>query len=430
MKERLINSHGKLRLTGTMCIPGDKSSAHRALLFGSLARGTTFVRGVPWGEDIDFTISTLRALGVSVERLEDAISITGIGNNRFRTPEIPLDCQGSGTTFRLLLGLLAGRVDEAILTGNSALRSRPMNRVVDPLRSLGASIEYLEEEGKAPIRIRGVVPLRPGRVELEVSSAQVKTAVILAAMGVKSGRTTIAGAIHSRDHTERLLPRMGGSVVATGNSIVVEPCELSAIAVSIPGDTSTAAVFAAGAALGRDSDLTIVGVGINPSRMGFFEALSWMGTRVDIEETGEDGREPVGTIRIRWAPLKAITVHEEAVPSLVDEVTLLMLLGTQAEGTTEIRGIGELRFKETDRLRCAADGLTSMGANIETGPDWAKIHGPTPLKGAQLNPEEDHRMSMMFTLASHLATGKSRVLEVTCETKSCPNFYEMLESVS
>ncbi len=428
MADRSIVSHGGFRLAGRVFVPGDKSIAHRALLAASLASGTTFIQGVPRGDDIQATLRCLRHLGITWEQQDDAVRLTGTGPGGYCRPSAPLDCGGSATTMRLMMGLLAGRAD-AVLTGDSSLRRRPMDRVATPLTSLGISFRWLEETGRAPLEVSARSFVTAARVHLELPSAQVKTAVILAALGAREGRTVITGAIHTRDHMERLLPRMGGVVVVSRDSIAVEPGPLHAIALAIPGDPSSAAFIVAAAALAKHSEVTISGMSLNPTRWGFFEALSWMGADIEQESVSTAHPEPAGSVHIRWRPLRAIHVPEEAVPGMVDEIPLLLLLATQADGETRFTGIAELRRKESDRLDTAVTALRSMGAAIDWGEDWAIVRGPTPLRGAVLDPRGDHRMSMMLSLAALTATGTSRVRGVEGEGKSFPGFWELLQRI-
>lgn len=427
MVVRTISGHKGFELRGDVTVPGDKSICHRALILGAMARGRTFIKGAPLNRDVAATIRVLKALGVSVEQAGTSISVEGVGKGRFKMPSGPLDCGGSATTMRLMMGALAGKGPTNTLDGDATLRARPMRRVMEPLMQMGTEFEPAQGEF-APILM--VPPAQPRALDYEmpVASAQVKTALILAAL-CADGRSVIRGAVGSRDHTERLAPRMGGRIVSTKDALITEPSALDAIAINVPGDTSTAAFFAAAAALGRNSLLNLRGICVNPTRMGFFEALSWMGCKLHTEEAADSSYEPYGDVNVRWAPLKAIQIHPEAVPYLVDEVPLVMLLATQADGLSVLRGVGELRLKETDRIRCAVAGLRSMGASIEVTEDTVAISGPTPLRAATLDPCGDHRMSMMFTLAAYAASGTSTILNVDCEEKSCPEFYDLFQRV-
>jgi 3-phosphoshikimate 1-carboxyvinyltransferase len=424
MAERHIIAHRSLRIAGSLSGPGDKSIAHRVLILGAMARGTTYARNVPVGGDIVSTMKCLDALGARCDRVGDAVSVRGLGRNRFRSPAMPLDCGGSATALRLLLGAIAGKGGEAVLEGDETLRRRPMARVTVPLTRMGTQISAQGAQAYPPIHLVAPDALEPLSYELDVASAQVKSALILAALCVPRGRSVLTGLIHSRDHTERLIPKMGGALVVTDEAIIIEKSDLNAIAVTIPGDVSTAAFYAAAAALLPNSQLHIRNVCTNPTRMGFFEALTWMGGNVTVEDATDGDREPAGDIIVKAAPLRGIEIHREAIPYLIDEVPLVMLLACFAEGDTLLHGTSELRLKESDRIGCAVEGLTRMGADIEVGEDWVRVHGGKTLTGAQLDPWGDHRMSMMFTVAAHAATGDSRVLNVECEDKSCPGFYE------
>ncbi len=427
MTVRTITAHRRFEIAGEMYVPGDKSIAHRAMILGALARGRTLIKGAPLSADVNSTYSALKALGVPLERSGTSISVDGTGKGRLPARDAVVDCGGSATTMRLLLGAVAARGQRTTLVGDQYLSVRPMRRVMAPLSTMGALFEAREGDF-APVVVTPPERLSAGKFFMEVASAQVKTALLIAAL-FADGRSEIRGALGSRDHAERMIPRMGGRVVVTKEAIVVEPGLLDGIAISVPGDPSTAAFFAAAAALGKNSSLTIRDMSTNPTRMGFFEALSWMGADVAQQDAAGDSFEPHGDVTVRWSPLRPIEIHSEAVPFLVDEVPLVILLATQAEGRTALHGVGELRLKETDRIRCAVAGLRAMGASILVDGDSVFVDGPTPLSGATLDPCGDHRMSMMFTLAAHIAQGTSTIIDVDCESKSCPEFYPMLQKV-
>lgn len=430
MTDRAVTGHKENRVTGQVCVPGDKSIAHRVLILGAMARGTTYARGVPDCDDIRATVRCLEGLGVRCERAGHAVSVDGLDKERFRSPEQVLDCSGSATTLRLMMGAIAGRGGRATLTGTESLRRRPIDRIVEPLTRMGARFDATDSNRYAPVTV--VAPedgLEPIDFDLSVASAQVKSAVILAGLSSRSGRTRIRGAIGSRDHTERLVPRMGGSLVVTPEAIIVEPSRLRGIATAVPGDPSAAAFHAAAAAMLRNSRVVIRSVCINPTRMGFFEALRWMGAEVTVEDKTKGEFEPVGDIDVKWAPLRGITVDFDAIPYLIDEIPLLLMLACFAEGETVVRGVSELRIKESDRSACSVEGLRRMGARIEVSQDTIFVEGGHPLSGAVLDPLGDHRMSMMFTLAAHGAAGSSTVLGVDCEEKSYPTFMSSLDEV-
>ncbi len=429
MVDRTIRGHSGNRLSGAACVPGDKSIAHRVLLLGAIARGTTFAKGVPEGDDLSATIRCLRGLGVKCETSRDAVSVVGIGRNRFSIPSQPLDCGGSATSCRLLMGAIAAKGRRATLTGNESLRGRPMDRVIEPLSLMGATFDAAEGNRYPPVTIVSPDSLQSVEYVLPVASAQVKSAIIMAGLSAGPGRTVIRGAIGSRDHTERMIPRMGGNVVVTRDSIVVEKSELNAIACTIPGDPSSAAFLAAAAAVMRGSRVTVHSVSTNPTRTGFLEALTWMGADITVEEKADAGPEPFGDITVKESPLKGITIEADAVPYLIDEVPLLMMVAAFAEGETLIKGIGELRVKETDRVSAAVEGLSRFGAVVEAGDDWIRVEGGHPLKPADVDSCGDHRMAMMFTIAAHTVAGDSLIRGVESESKSFPGFYEQFNGM-
>lgn len=430
MSTRTVTGHNNSRADGQVCVPGDKSIAHRVLILGAMARGTTYARGVPDSDDIKATIRCLEALGVRCERADTAVSIEGLDKMKFQNPAQAIDCGGSATTLRLMMGAIAGRGQSATLTGTETLCGRPIDRVIDPLTRMGARFDASRSNTYAPVTV--VAPeagLEPIDYDLTIPSAQVKSAIILAGLSSRSGRTRIRGAIGSRDHTERLVPRMGGSLVLTDDAIIVEPSQLTGIATTIPGDPSAAAFHAAAAAMLRNSRVVIRSVCTNPTRMGFFEALSWMGADVTTEDRTKDEFEPVGDITVRWAPLRSIAIDFDAVPYLIDEIPLLIMLACFAEGETVIHGVSELHIKESDRATCTVEGLRKMGAQLRLDGDSIRVQGGHPLHGAHLDPCGDHRMSMMFTLAAHAATGTSTIEGVECEDKSYPGFIGALQEI-
>jgi len=429
MTDRTITGHSQYKVRNSVRLPGDKSIAHRVLMLGAMASGTTYAKGVPTNHDIDSTVRCLKGLNVSCDRSGDSVSIVGLGRRRFPVPHAPLDCGASASTLRMLLGLITARGRKATLSGDASLCRRPIDRVIEPLAMMGAIFDASDKNRFAPVTIISPEKVQPIEYELGVASAQVKTAIIMAALGVPKGRTVIRGAIQSRDHTERLVPRMGGSVVVTPGTIMVEGSDLKAIATTIPGDPSTAAFYAAAAAVLKDSRLTLRSVCTNPTRTGFFEALAWMGAEVTVEDLADTEAEPAGDITVKSAALRSITVEEDVIPMLVDEVPLLMLLGVFAEGETVIKGISELRIKESDRVSCVVDNLRRMGAEIDVVGDSVTILGGRKLHGANLDPRGDHRMSMMFTVAALAATGDSLISGVECEAKSNPQFFQTLMQV-
>ncbi|WP_214804439.1 MULTISPECIES: 3-phosphoshikimate 1-carboxyvinyltransferase [unclassified Exiguobacterium] len=410
-------------LKGKVRVPGDKSMTHRAFLFGGIANGTTTISNALEGADCLASLKAVEALGAKIERSEKTIQITGTT----ALNEAKIDCGNSGTTIRLLSGILAGSEAAYELTGDDSLKKRPMDRVTIPLSQLGAKIEG----NYAPLRIQGQ-PLVGTTYTLPVASAQVKSAVLLAGL-FATGETTVIEPILSRDHTERMLPQFGVDVTINdfedGRHIRVEgPVQLTATTVDIPGDPSSAAFWWTAAAIGEDSVITTERVLMNPTRIGFLQVLRQMGASVKISNRQEVAGEEVADVTVESTTLQAMTIEGEQIPSLIDEVPLLALLATQAEGKTIIRDAAELRVKETDRIETVVASLRRLGASIEATADGMTIEGPTSLKGAAVDSAGDHRLAMMLTIAKTLneeiQVNGNEVVEV-----SYPTFYDDLKKL-
>jgi 3-phosphoshikimate 1-carboxyvinyltransferase len=410
-------------------VPGDKALAHRTLILGAMARGETLVRGLPPCDDVEATCRCLKALGVAVERCEDAARVRGLGVRRFSVPVAPLDCGASASTMRMLTGAVSGRGGPTSFVGDATLRRRPMDRIADALAGAGAQVRWEVEPGFAPFTLLPGAPLRAWSCELPIASAQVKTAVILAALGAR-GRTEITGRIDSRDHTERLVPRMGGRLVVTPGRIVVEGGALEGIARSLPGDPSAAAILAGAAALLPGSRLRLPRLLVNPTRTGFLDALRWMGG--DVQSSGEEESEgePVADVEVRYAELRGIEVPATAVPFLIDEIPILAVVATQARGVTVIHGAGEARVKESDRIMAAVEELSRMGASLRAEDDALIVEGPTPLHGAALDARGDHRVAMSLAVAARIARGRSTLTGWQVTSKSWPGFFKVLEGLA
>jgi 3-phosphoshikimate 1-carboxyvinyltransferase len=417
-------------LRGRVAVPTDKSISHRAAVFGALASGTTVVRGFSPAGDCASTLSAIRSLGARVLSDGDAVRIEGWGEGGPAAPAAPVDCGRSGTTMRLLCGALAPFPAGVTLTGDEQLLARPMERVAEPLRSMGATVTTTDG-GRPPIDLRGGA-LRGIGYEMPMASAQVKSAVLLAGLGAV-GSTTVREPVPTRDHTERLLAAMGARVTIEngkrGRSVVVEPGPLRGVETVVPGDLSSAAPLLAAAAIVPGSDLTVVGVGLNSTRAGLLAALARMGAPIDTDPGPEAGGEPRGDVRIRHAPLAAVSVGADDVPAMVDELPLLGLLATQAEGTSVIQGAAELRVKESDRIAVLLAGLRSLGASVEELPDGFAISGPTPLSGGDVDSAGDHRMAMVFAVAALIAAGPVRVRGMESVGDSFPGFLAALEDL-
>jgi 3-phosphoshikimate 1-carboxyvinyltransferase len=414
-------------LSGTVRVPGDKSISHRAVLFAAMSEGSSRLIGVLDSEDVRSTIQAVRALGAVVEVVRETpvgldMFVTGWGQHGPVAQDEPIDCGNSGTTCRLLLGVLAGWPISVTLDGDASLRRRPMRRVTEPLSAMGADFETTD--GHLPIHLLGG-PLRGIRFESRVASAQVKTSVLLAGLRAK-GATIVVEPAASRDHTERLLPAFGIGVernVRERSATVAGFARLSASDVVVPADPSSAAFLAGAATLVDGSSVTLPDVALNPTRTGFVRVLERMGADIAVELDRATGAEPVGTVRARFrAGLRPTVVRADEVPSLVDEVPLLAVVATAADGTTRFEGIAELRVKESDRLQAIVDGLTALGAVARAGDDWLEIDGPARLRGATLSSLGDHRLAMAWAVAALVANGPVSIEDWEAVAVSYPRF--------
>ncbi len=421
-------------LRGEAVIPGDKSITHRALILAALAEGSSHIKGFLPCEDCLATIACLRRLGVEIERSNElSLRVVGEGLSRFRPTEAPvhLDCRRSGTAMRLLAGTLAGQRVHATLLGEPQLLRRPMGRVVEPLRKMGALIE--DTDGKAPLRIEGRA-LHGIEHQLAVPSAQVKSAILLAGL-TAAGITRITQGAPTRDHTERMLRRMGAPVVVnetTSEVSIHNTRSLRPLSISVPGDLSSAAFLLAGALISPDSDVKLHRVGINPTRTGLLDVLRAMGADIEIITDAPEafGNEPTATIRARSSALRGVTIGGELIPRMIDELPVLALLATQALGTTIVRNAGELRFKETDRIATVVNELRALGAAITATDDGFVVEGPTPLHGANVSDHGDHRLAMMLAIASLITSGNRPIVSGDDRTHdSFPGFFTMLEKL-
>ncbi|MDP6628138.1 MAG: 3-phosphoshikimate 1-carboxyvinyltransferase [Candidatus Marinimicrobia bacterium] len=409
-------------IKGEITFPGDKSISHRALMFAALADGDSRISNLSTGADVQSTRQCLEACGIQIHNDGDDVIVTG---GQFSDPAQPLDCGNSGTTTRLLLGLLAGQGISATLVGDDSLSSRPMNRILDPLSQMGLKSE--SNDGKLPVTIHKS-ELNGTHYESPVASAQIKSAVTLAGLGA-NGQTTINEPILSRDHTERILKGLGANLITNGLASTVSPLNtpLSNFNLVVPGDPSTAAFFAAAAAIVTDSELIMNSILRNPTRIGFYNALQRMGAGMDCIETWEEAGETIGKLKVFHQPLNGISISKNDVPGLIDELPTLAILATQANGKTEVRDAEELRVKECDRIHAICKNLKSMGANIKELDDGFIIQGPTQLQGAEIETFHDHRIAMAFTIAGLVADGNVVLDHPDCASISYPEFYDELE---
>ena len=419
-------------LQGVVQVPGDKSISHRALLFGAIAEGTTRITGLLPAEDPLSTAACLRAMGVTISAIEagQPVSVDGVGLDGLREPEDVLDCGNSGTTMRLMLGLLAGRAGRHfVLTGDGSLRRRPMQRVGGPLAQMGALISGRSGGNLAPLAIQGQ-QLRGATIRTPVASAQVKSALVLAAL-TATGDTTVIEAVQSRDHSERMLRAFGAQLSVGGpglTEVTVTPgARLRGQDVIVPGDISSAAFWLVAGAITPGADLTVQNVGLNPSRTGVLEVLAQMGARLELLNGREVAGEPVGDLRVTHGPLKAFTIGADLIPRLVDEIPVLAVAACYAEGISRVSGAEELRVKETDRLAVMARQLGAMGARIEEFADGLTIEGGVPLQGADVDSETDHRVAMSLAVAAQVAHGPTQLHRPEAAAVSYPGFWEDLE---
>jgi 3-phosphoshikimate 1-carboxyvinyltransferase len=420
------------RVDGEVQVPGDKSISHRALILGALSGGRTFLGGIAPGQDVAHTASCLEACGAYIRVYDDARAVVEGGpGGALRSPAGVLDCGNSGSTMRMLAGVIAGQPVTARMDGDASLRRRPMGRIADPLRQMGAEVG-LSAEGTAPITIEGRPPLHAITFEPQVASAQVKSAVLLAGI-FADGATTVVEAAPTRDHTERLLGLCGIACDRVEGRITVQPGVPHPFGLRVPGDISSAAFFLCLAAAREGWRVRCPGVGLNPGRDGVIEVLRAMGAQV-VVEPGEaaGGVEAVGDVEVRGGPLRAIRIVGPLIPRLIDELPVIAVLATQAEGRTEIRDAAELRHKESDRIAHLVAGLRRMGAVCDALPDGLVIDGPVRLVPAAVDAVHDHRLAMAFAVAACLAGTPGATVITGAETVavSYPRFFEDLRGLT
>jgi 3-phosphoshikimate 1-carboxyvinyltransferase len=416
-------------------IPGDKSISHRSLILGALAKGKTEITGLLQSEDVSSTQECLKKLGTFIHTHNGTTTVEGgilgrlAASQRKNSGSHPffLDCGNSGTTIRLLLGSLAGFGLQAILSGDSSLNRRPMRRVADPLRKMGALI-HLAQDNFPPIQLTGN-QLQGIQYHLEIASAQLKSAILLAALSAE-GPTSLTGKIHSRDHTEKMLPLFGGQIEVRPDSIqILGNQRLYGAQIQIPGDPSTASFWMAAASLIPGSSLVLNNISLNPTRLGFLNVLRKMGAVIQTEITHAAG-EISGRIEVSGETLKGVTLSESEIPSLIDEIPLIAVLASQAQGTTEVSGAEELRVKESDRLDAIAFNLKAMGVKLELKSDGFRIEGPQKLSGAVIESFHDHRIAMAFSIAGLVAEGPTQILDSSCVNISYPGFFSTLRELT
>ena len=416
-------------LRGEITVPGDKSISHRAVMFGALAKGTTSITNFLKGADCLSTISCFEKMGIKIEQLPSEILIHGKGLHGLNAPETILDAGNSGTTTRLLSGILAGQAFCTTLTGDASIQKRPMTRIITPLSQMGGKIESLSDNGCAPLKITGH-PLKPIHYLSPVSSAQVKSCVLLAGM-YADGITKVTEPYLSRNHSELMLRAFGANITSeeTTASITGNPV-LEGQKVIVPGDISSAAYFIAAGLLIPGSEILIKDVGINPTRDGILKVCADMGADIQLLNKREYGKEPVADILVKHSELKATVIEGALIPTLIDELPMLAVMAAFAQGTTVIRDAQELKVKESNRLDIIVQHLSAMGADIIPTEDGMEIHGGKPLKGAVLDSYMDHRIAMSFAVAGMAADGETEILNASCVDISYPEFYRDMAAIS
>lgn len=417
------------RLSGQFRVPGDKSISHRSIMFGSIADGSSHVSGFLQGEDSLNTLRAFRAMGVSIEGPDDQgqVTIHGVGVDGLKAPQQALDLGNSGTSMRLMAGLLAGQAFDLTLAGDRSLSRRPMKRVTDPLALMGAKVDSAEG-GKPPLKIHGKQSLKGIDYTMPMASAQVKSCLLLAGI-YASGTTCVTEPATTRDHTERMLRAYGYSVITEANRICLTGGgRLTACDIDVPADISSAAFYMVGASIAQGSDITLQHVGVNPTRTGVIDILRLMGANIELLNQREVGGEPVADIRVTSSRLKGIHVPEHLVPLAIDEFPVLFVAAACAEGETVVSGAEELRVKESDRIQVMADGLQALGVDAKPTTDGMIIQGGE-ITGGQVHSQDDHRIAMAFTMAALKASGSIHIEDCENVNTSFPGFVELANKV-
>lgn len=425
----VFGASGPLR--GTIRVPGDKSISHRALICAAMATGRSRIEGLSEGGDVRSTAAALEAMGVRIGREGSAWTVDGVGTGGLLQPEGALDMGNSGTSARLLMGLVASHPIAAAFTGDPSLSRRPMERVAAPLRRIGAEVETAPG-GRMPLAVRGLCPAVPRAQLMEVPSAQVKSALLLAGLNIP-GLTRIVEPVRTRDHSERMLALFGADIAVEAGEILLHgESELKPQQLAIPGDPSAAAFLAVAALIVPESDLRIDGVGVNPLRTGLYDVLREMGANLAFENPRDQCGEPVADLRVRHSPLKAVDVPPEAAPGMIDEFPIFFVASAFAQGTSRASGLSELRLKESDRIAAMAEGLRTIGARVDEGADGLVVSGtggePLP-GGARIDPRLDHRVAMSFAVAGLHSQLPVTVADMSCADTSFPGFAALLQDL-
>ncbi|MDD4371893.1 MAG: 3-phosphoshikimate 1-carboxyvinyltransferase [Anaerostipes sp.] len=416
-------------LQGTLQVPGDKSISHRAVMFGSLAKGTTHISNFLSGADCLATIGCFQAMGVEIIQDGNNVTVYGNGLHGLKKPEHTLDVGNSGTTTRLISGILSGQDFDVILSGDESLNRRPMNRIMKPLQMMGAEIESVNGDGCAPLAIHGR-NLKAVHYKSPVASAQVKSCALLAGL-YADGKTSVTEPVLSRNHTELMLRSFGVKVESEGTTATITPPEeMTATDIVVPGDISSATFFIVAGLITPNSCITLKNVGINPTRDGVLRVCRQMNADITLTNVQDEGGEPTADIVVKTSKLKGCVIEGEVIPTLIDELPVIALLAAFADGETVIRDAHELRVKESDRIELTVDNLIKMGVDAQGTEDGMIIHGGKPLHGASIHCKYDHRIAMTFSIAGINAEGATIIEDSECVDVSYPTFYEELQTLT
>ncbi len=418
----------KKRLRGTLSVPGDKSISHRGVMFGSIAKGTTELTGFLDGADCRSTIACFRAMGIKIEQVKDHVMIHGNGLHGLQAPTSMLDVGNSGTTTRLISGILSAQNFTSELNGDASIQKRPMKRIMDPLSQMGANIISIKNNGCAPLRITGQ-PLHGIHYNSPVASAQVKSCILLAGL-YADGETSVTEPAISRNHTELMLGGFGATIRSEGNTAIIQPAkELYGQQIAIPGDISSAAYFIAAGLIAEDADILITNVNTNPTRAGIIQVAKAMGGKITLENERIVSGEPVADLHVTSSTLHGCEISGDIIPTLIDEIPVIAVMASAAVGTTTIRDAAELKVKESDRITTVTENLSAMGCNITPTEDGMIIQGGNALHGATIQTYLDHRIAMAFTVASLLTEEEVTLDHPECVTISYPEFYQDFQKI-
>ncbi len=416
-------------LHGELTVPGDKSISHRSVMFGSIAKGTTEIHNYLQGADCLSTISCFKNMGIDIENEGDTVLVHGKGMHGLEKPDCVLDCGNSGTTTRLISGILAAQNFDVILTGDGSIQKRPMRRIIEPLSLMGAQIESVNGNDCAPLHITGR-PLHAIHYTTKVASAQVKSAIILAGL-YADDETSVTEPYVSRDHSEIMLRHFGADVKTEGTTATVRPAdELYGTIVDVPGDISSAAFFICAGLMVPNSEILIRHVGVNPTRAGILKVCQDMGADIQILNESSKGGESAADILVRSSSLHGTVIEGAVIPTLIDELPMITAMACIADGETIIRDASELKVKESDRLEAMVTGLSAMGADVTETEDGMIIQGGRPLHGAVIDPKLDHRIAMTFAITGLVAEGETEIKDAECVNISYPEFYEDLSKLN